>query len=204
LSIPAGSNAINVTGSVQGAYPGDAVPVPYSTLLTAGKFNVDLVVAPDAKPFSVAATSDAGNAIFQIDPSAGTWQATLKVPTAAARHGDFSDSGWNIWDFSTCMTNGVCSQFRGSVIPRSDLMVLAVEAMNSIPLPDESTIVPPDGFYFTAGDLTATRHFTHSIGYGDFLQIPEAGPATRNATFALYVDGKLIDSKVVPYQVLQP
>jgi len=53
LSIPAGSNAINVTGSVQGAYPGNSVPVPYSTLLTAEKFNVDLVVAPDAKPFSV-------------------------------------------------------------------------------------------------------------------------------------------------------
>jgi len=47
-----------------------------------------------------------------------------------------------------------------------------------------------------------TGHFTYSITYGDFMQIPEAGPATRNATFALYVDGKLIDSKVVPYQVL--
>jgi len=80
-------------------------------------------------------------------------------------------------------------------------MVLAVEAMNSIPLPD-SLPVPPDGFCYLAGKLSVTGHFTYSITYGDFMQIPEAGPATRNATFALYVDGKLIDSKVVPYQVL--
>jgi uncharacterized protein (TIGR03437 family) len=204
LSIPAGSNAINVTGSVQGAYPPSANAVPYSTLLTAGQFNVDLVVAPDAKPFSVAATSDAGSAIFQIDPSAGTWQATLKVPTEAARYGDFSDSGWTIWNFLTCTTNGLCSSFPGNIIPLSDLLVQEVDAMVSIPLPNQMPVIPPDSFYFTAGDLSATGHFTYSITYGDFMQIPETGPATRNATFALYVDGKLIDSQLVPYQVLQP
>jgi hypothetical protein len=207
LSIPAGSSAINVTGTVQGAYPGNlgsSVPVPYSTLLAAGKFNIDLVVAPDAKPFSVAATSDAGNAIFQIDPSAGTWQATMKVPTIQARNGDFSTSGWTIWDFSTCMTNGVCSPFPDNQIPLFDLVALEYQAMASIPLPNELPLTPPDGFCYLAGNLSATGHFTYGITYGDFIQIPEAGPATRNATFALYVDGKLIDSQVVPYQVLQP
>ena len=204
LSIPAGSNAIDVTGSVQGAYPPSVSAVPYSTLLTAGKFNVDLVVAPDAKPFSVVATSDAGSAIFQIDPSAGTWQATFKVPTVAARYGDFSTSGWTIWDFSTCMTNGLCSPFPGNEIPPSDLLVQEVDAMVSIPLPNGLPIVPPDGFSYLAGNLSATGHFTYSIAYGDFMQISETGPVTRNATFALYVDGKLIDSQLAPYQVLQP
>jgi uncharacterized protein (TIGR03437 family) len=204
LSIPAGSNAINVTGSVLGAYPPSANRVPYSTLLAAGKFNLDLVVAPNAKPFSVVATSDAGNAIFQIDPSAGTWQATMKVPTLAARNGDFSASGWTIWDFSTCMTNGVCSPFPGNQIPLSDLLVQEAQALFLIPLPNELPLTPPDGFCYLAGNLSATGHFTYNVTYGDFMQITEAGPATRNATFALYVDGKLIDSQVVPYQVLQP
>jgi hypothetical protein len=124
---------------------------------------VDLVVVPGAKPFSVAATSDAGNATFQIDPSAGTWQSTIKVPTLAARNGDFSDSGWTIWDFSTCMTNGVCSPFAGTIIPLSDLPTLEYQATVSIPLPNESPVVPPYGFCYLAGNLPATGHFTSRL-----------------------------------------
>jgi hypothetical protein len=55
----------------------------------AARFTASFDILPNAKPFSVVATSEGGAAVMNIDPVQRNWQATFTVPTAAARSGDF-------------------------------------------------------------------------------------------------------------------
>jgi uncharacterized protein (TIGR03437 family) len=213
LSIAAGSNAVNVTGKIESLYPAPAAaPAAFSVMLLAGSFSVDLEIAPGAKPFSIVATNDGGNAVFQIDPAAGTWQVSMLVPSSRARGYDFSNSEFNVvWNFLTCTSNGLCSPFTANIVPLSDLDPLAVQAMRLLPMINvSSNFVGPNGPYANSGTLPPGGHITfpgQSIfpdTFGEFIQIPAAGPATRSVTFGLYVDGKLIASDVASYQVHQP
>ena len=92
--------------------------------------------------------------------------------------------------------------------------------MNQLPLPtscakNSSAATPmctsANGTYSATGSLPVGGHFsinantlTNLASFGGFIQIAEPGPATRTATFGLYVEGKLIASDGVNYQVDQP
>jgi uncharacterized protein (TIGR03437 family) len=223
LPISPGSNATNVTGTIQGLYPPTSGPVLSSAMPIAGTYSLDLDILPGAQPFSIVAACDGGNAVIGINPASGTWQATLVEPTAATRHGDFSSSGFNVvWNFTTCQSDGLCQPFPGDQIPLSLMDPLALQVMNQLPSSTpcgESASAAAgiamcpsaNGTYSAAGSLPAGGHFSinastlsNLTSFGGFIQIAEPGPATRTATFGLYVDGKLIASDDVSYQVRQP
>jgi uncharacterized protein (TIGR03437 family) len=225
LPISPGSNATNVTGSIQSLYPPTTGPVTSSAMLIAGTFGVDLDILPGAQPFSIVAAGDGGNALIEINPAVGTWQATLIEPTVASRDGNFfpNRSGFNVvWNFLTCESDGLCSPFPNNAIPVSLMDPLAVEVMNQLPsatpcgesaaaLPGIAMCPSANGTYSATGSLPAGGHFSISAStlsnltsFGGFIQIAEPGPETRTATFDLYVDGKLIASDDVTYQVHQP
>jgi hypothetical protein len=192
-------------------------------MLIAGTFSVDLDILPGAQPFSIVAAGDGGNAVIGINPASGTWQATLVEPTAASRNGDFSSSGFDVvWNFTTCQSDGLCQPFPNNVIPLSLMDPLALQVMNQLPSSTpcgESASAPAgiamcpsaNGTYSAAGSLPSGGHFSinattlsNLATFGGFIQISEPGPATRTATFGLYVDGKLIASDDVSYPVQQP
>jgi uncharacterized protein (TIGR03437 family) len=206
LPISPGSNVANVSAAINGLYPPSSFAVTSSAMLIAGTFSLDLDILPGARPFSVVAAGDGGNAVIAINPGSGTWQATLSMPTPASRAGDFSQSGFNVVDFSTCASNGTCMSFPNNVIPVSRLDPAAVQAVNMLPLPNGL-----NGIYTATGALPLGGHF--SIGpstlsnlanFGGFLQIPAVGSSPRTASFRVYVDGKLIASKDVSYNVAHP
>jgi uncharacterized protein (TIGR03437 family) len=215
LPIMPGSNVANVTGTISGLYPPASAPVTASAMLIAGTFNVAFDILPTAAPFSIVAAGEGGNAVIQINPAAGTWQAELTAPTVAATDGNFSEgfSGFNvIWDFLSCQTNGSCLPFPGEVIPLTRLDPEALQALAQLPqVSNCSNCGSANGTYSASGTLPAGGHF--SIGasslsnlanFGGFIQITEAGPASRTTSFHLYVDGKLIASEDVNYKVSQP
>jgi uncharacterized protein (TIGR03437 family) len=224
LPILPGSNVANVTGTISSLYPPTSVPVNTSELLIAGTFGVDFDILPAARPFSVVAAGEGGNAMVNIDPIKGTWQAALSEPTLPARAGNFTPafSGHlEVWDLATCASNGQCAPWPGGQIPATAMDPAAVQVMNLLPPQNncgDGTILQGlpqclsiNGTYSTTGNLPADGHF--SIGpsalsnltnFGGFLQISEVGPPTRSTTFSLYVDGKLISTNDVTYGVIQP
>lgn len=216
LPATSGGNVAKVTGSIDGIYPatGDNIAnlggvgggVAFSAMFTGANFTVDFDVVPNAKPFSVVATSEGGSAVINIDPARGTWQAALTSPTAAARSGDFSSLPFKLQDFATCQATG-CSYFPANIIPASRTDPGLAKAFGTVPLPTTTTTqgLPVNGVATLSGTLTG-NHFTWKdpTGFGGFLQISRYGAAQRSTTFSLYVDGVLVASKSATFQVFQP
>jgi uncharacterized protein (TIGR03437 family) len=210
--LPSGTNATNITGTIDSLYPPSAAPFNASVDLMAGTFTASFDIAPGAKPFSVAATSKAGTAIISIDPPGGSWQATISAPTAAAFAGNFSISEFgSVLDFLTCTANGGCSPFPNNLIPISLMDPLSLKALAVLPLATTTTTGSVNGTFTESGALPANGHFSidqntlkELMNFGGFIQVAEAGPATRTTTFNLYVDGQLIASKGVTDAVQQP
>ena len=218
-SVPmaSGSNVANVTGSIDGLYPSTLPllgatpttgPINSSVMLMAARFSTSFDIVPNARPFSVVATSEGGTGVNDIDPVQGTWQATLSVPTPAARAEDFSQSEFSsVLDFTNCNGNG-CRQFPNNRIPISYFDPIFVKAENLIPLPNLPFAKGTAGSLSVSGTLSGTHFDTTSIplpgfgSFGSFVQIPHAGPSTRTTTFRLYVDGVLITARDVDYPVL--
>lgn len=207
-----GANVTNVSGTISSLYPPASGPVVSSAMPIVGTFTVDFDLLPGARPFSIVAASDAGSSAIAINPTNGTWQASVTVPTSPAEVGNFSGSGFAlIWNFLTCVSNGLCNPFPGNQIPETLLDPAALKAMSMLPQETSPEFNSPNETFSASGTLPAGTHI--SIGpaslntiasFGGFLQIPEVGPASRNASFRLYVDGKLIASKNASYSVTQP
>ena len=215
LPMTPGTNVANVSGAINGLYPPTFAPVTASAMLIAGTFSVSFDILPTAMPFSIVAAGEGGNAVIQINPASGTWQATLSEPRLPAIEGDFSEtfSGFNVlWDFLSCQSNGMCFPFPGNVIPLSRMDPAQMPAAAQLPQGTGCpTCAGANGTYSASGILPAGGHF--SIGssslsnlanFGGFIQIAEVGTASRTTSFHLYVDGKLIASKDVSYKVSQP
>ncbi len=177
-------------------------------MLMAARFTASFDILPNAKPFSVVATSEGGAAVMNIDPVQRNWQATFTVPTAAARSGDFSLSEFvPVLDFSTCRAAG-CSPFPNSLIPVARVDPVLAKAQSLIPAPTVAVTGSASATYSTSGTLVGAHFDTSTIGIADFgsfggyVQIPFAGAATRTTTIRLYVDGQWIASRDVAYPVL--
>jgi hypothetical protein len=203
-----GPNVANVTGSIDGLYPASGAaaaqnggmstggPINNSALLTAATFSIAFDILPNASPFVVTATSAAGSATIMIKPAQNTWQANYVVPAAAARAGNFSGD-FTVTNFLTG------SPFPGNMIPPSLLDPLAISALGYLVLPDGFVPGSPNGTLMASGTLPASGHFTIGPGtnvlqtFGGFVNLTTRG--SQSATFSLYVDGKLVASKQIPF-----
>jgi len=214
VPVAAGSNVANVTATIDGLYPstlpiqiGVTAPINTSVMLTAAQFSTSFDILPNAKPFSVVATTEGGVAIITIDPSQGAWQATLSVPANLVRLGRFDQSEFvPVLDFVTCGPAG-CSAFPNSVVPLVRLDATLLRAENLIPLPN-STPTSATGVFSASGTFSGSHFDTSTIpmialtSFGGFIQIPHAGPSNRVTRMSVYVDGKQVAFSDVPYSVL--
>jgi uncharacterized protein (TIGR03437 family) len=216
LPIPVGTNVTNVIGSIDGMYPASGSfaadagnkatsgPVSISALLTAAEVTVNFDILPGAKPFTVRAVSPAGNEVFQIDPVSGTWRAEAITPWEAPRVGDFSRTGLQVYDLESRQP------FPANVVPIHRLDPIALSATLRLPIPNSDPTPPlasPNGTVTFAGTLPKDGHFSIGPNYlpgpyfGGFLDIGLAPVSTQTAQFLLFVDGMLVASKDVPYDV---
>ena len=132
-----------------------------------------------------------------------TWQATLIVPTAAARAGDFSNAGTPVLNFSSN------TPFPGSIVPLSRLAPQAVSATAAMPMPNGGFGQSPNATFTASDALPSGGHFTvgaNSLSqlsnFGGFSQIQRTFPFNQTITFQLFVDGLLIASKDVTYTTI--
>jgi uncharacterized protein (TIGR03437 family) len=214
-----GGNVSNVVASIDGLYPatGDNVNLigyvaqdavmQYSTTLVAGTFTISFDILPNAKPFSVVATSEAGSNIIRFNPAAGTWTLTRTVPSLAARSFDYFGTDFKVLDFLSCTATTACSPMPGNLVPMARVYPPEFRALEYLPLPNTNT--NPAGQSTQGGAIAANGHFEFRLNaafftaFGGFVQVPHAGGPDRTTTFRLYVDGSLVASKVASYKVRQ-
>jgi uncharacterized protein (TIGR03437 family) len=228
VPIRAGSNTANVSGNIDGLYPSsdpfftlpscisddpDAPPCSLgqdlAVMLHAGGFSVDLDIPAGAGAFDVAAVGEAGGAIISIDPTSGKYSASVTVPAAAARMGNFRDYVVPLWDYASCSPiTALCLSFPGpSLIPPNRLSPFWLQATQSLPAATEPGS-GPNGTVQSSGSITGS-HF--AIGpqnnadlskFGGFVQAPYGPFDQLVSTFKLYVDGRLVAEKSLPYSVV--
>ncbi len=217
IGIAPGNNVANVTGSIEGIYP-PTNPEPGAPAMSAlgisvapqaVKFSVGFDILPGARPFSVAAVSEAGSSVIQIDPVKGTVVATTTMPTQAARLLNFSDTEFHqVMDWYTCHGEGssngaVCVPFAGNMIPMSRMDPVWYRASSLLPTPTATTPGSAIGTFQATGTVTAGSHFAvDNALFGGFVQL-QYGPFTEHVSSAkLYVDGRLITSRDLVYPLL--
>jgi uncharacterized protein (TIGR03437 family) len=221
LPIPVGTNVTNLSGAIDGLYPASGLyatraggrsmggPLAFSAMPTAAAVTVSFDILPAAKPFAVAATSPAGNAVFRIDPVQGTWQGYATSPFGAPRVYDFSGTGLQVYNLQTGLP------FPGDAVPASLLDPVALTALAMIPPPNsgfDPTAPSPNGtLTYSVQPLDASGHFSIGSGsgqpldlsnglfFGGFIDLGAAPAPSQTAQFLLFVDGVLVASKDIPY-----
>ena len=219
LPIPVGTNVSNVSAAIEGMFPASgtfftqagsrttAGPIQFSVMLTAAAAAVSFDILPNAKPFTVTATSPAGNTVLKIDPNGRNWTASVLEPFGAPRIGDFSSfPGFPVIDLQSGM------YMPGNVVPASRFDGVAYNAMLNMPLPSSSTFTRgnPNGFFEFTGSPIETSRFSFgnpgdltkgAIYFGGYIFIGQPPPSTRSVDFNLFVDGLLVASKKISFQV---
>jgi uncharacterized protein (TIGR03437 family) len=221
VGIAVGANVTNVTGAIDGLYPATnpsqppynmtpmAAPASFSVMPLAGAFSVAFDIQPDARPFQVLATGEAGSTLISINPQAGTWDATVIVPTPAARAGDFSNTEFvAVWDFFTLTPTGLMYPLPNNILPRSRMDPSWAISTQYLPVPNVAWSGSSMGQMKASGTVTRGTRFvidsqTNSslAVFGGFIQISPFGAKDRKTSFSLYVDGRLIASKDAQYRV---
>jgi len=207
IGVPAGKNTRNVSGSIQALYPVEGSHVTYSPALAAAQFTAKFDLAPGAGPFTVAAVSDTGSAVFQVDPATGKIAGRESGLTMMERAGDFSAdlARFTVIDFA-----GLGVPMPGNVVPLSRMDPVLVQAEGKIPVINttESADVPPNatsGLFVSSGTIPTSGTVvidasTSNVTFGNFGAIPyESYRTSRSASFRLYIDGTLISSASVNY-----
>jgi uncharacterized protein (TIGR03437 family) len=223
MGIQAGSNTMNVVGSIDGLYPSrdpnyPRVPCNYSVpssipcgtesfsiMLHAGTFSTAFDIAPSAAPFDVAAVGEAGSLIISINPAAKTYTASITTLTDAGKAGDFSSSVVPLWDYASCNNSAVCFPFPGpSIIPASRFSPFWPRALQALPEPNAAGTAP-NALMQTSGSFTGS-HFVINAqnnsalsAFGGVVQVPLGPFNLLGSTFTLYVDGVAVAAKSIPY-----
>jgi hypothetical protein len=179
-------------------------------MLHAGTFTVSFDIVPGAGPFAVAAVGEAGGTTISIDPAAGTYTASVNTLTPAAAAGDFSNSIVPLWDYFSCdWKNAVCQQFPNSIIPVSLISAFWFRAIQMLPVLNTTAAASPNALLQVSGSLSGSRFTIDSQNnsafstFGGIVQVPYGPFELGISTFSLYVDGKLIAAKNLPYLPLQ-
>ena len=218
-AITGGRNVSNASGTIQAIYPTTTDrPTGYSPLLLAAKFTARMDILRSAGPFVIAAVSDAATSIITIDPTSGTFEGTVTVPAIPPRFGDFSDSEIRPIDFLTCQqtpTGVTCLPFPGGIIPASRISLDENLALRAIPLPNTPVAHSSTGVLKVRGALQPGSTFVideqnnSSLSvFAGYLPIPVPAvlpvppKSTGAAALKLFIDGMLVASTEVVYQVL--
>jgi len=221
LPVPVGRNVTNLSGTIQGLYPATGIfatlwggsmgePLAVSEMLTAATIGLEFDILPGAQPFTVIATSPAGNAVFQIDPAHGTCEGSSPAPYAGPRVYDFGGFGIPLYNLQTG------AEFPGDITPAALIDTVASMAIGRLPYPTNLSQPPtsPNGVVqYTACPLNASGHFAigsndgqpldfsnYGLFYGGFFDLGKSPAPTGTVQFALLVDGVLVASQTVPYQ----
>ncbi len=196
---PPQANCDNVVGTIHPAAPTASSPVSYSFPILGATFEVELYVRPGARPFVVAAVAEGGGSFTRVDPANGVAETFATSPTRSSTNGDFSSllPTQNIMDFTQS-----CTPFPGNVIPAS---------RNNAGVPNELwySVPPPDVKFpqYAVGITTPLRvlqsggRLGMDGGFADYLQIPCGSRKTGKTLFELFVDGKVVASQEVTYQI---
>ncbi|HYW47798.1 MAG TPA: hypothetical protein VE959_33330 [Bryobacteraceae bacterium] len=181
-----------------------------SIMLHAGTFTVSFDTVPGAGPFAVAAVGEAGGSIISIDPAAGTYTASVTTLTPASASGDFSSSTVPLWDYGSCnWKSGVCQPFPANIVPPSRIDPYWVRAIQTLPAPNMTAVASPNTLLQVSGSLSGSRFALDAQNnsslatFGGIVQVPYGPFDLGVSTFSLYVDGKLIASKGLPYLLFQ-
>lgn len=222
IGVPSSSNAANVAGSIRSLFPCDPSDVPPGFSCTGApfdrsvmpqitQFSVALDIAPGARPFSIIATGESGSARIEIDPAARSWRASLTVLDNRVREGDYSGVGQVLLDYRTCSATAgglSCLPFPAFIVPRPRMYAEEVSAASMLPLPNSSGS-NGTAVFTASGSIGSSNRFEISstvnaslVTFAGITYIPLSYLATRVAPLRLYVDGKLVASKYVSYQIV--
>ena len=160
---------------------------------------------------------DAGNSASTttIDWNKGNCQklamvASITTLTPAAVHGDYSSSIVPLWDFASCnWKSGACQQFPNNTLPPARIDPYWLRSIQMLPAPNTTAAASPNAFLQVAGSLSGSRFAVDAQNnsslstFGGVVQIPYGPFEVGVSTFSLYVDGKLIASKGLPYLLAQ-
>jgi len=206
--ITAGTNATNVSGSLEALYPTApgqqpaSSPLIFSPLLIAAQFTAKFTLASGAQPFAVAAVSEGGSSIILVNPAAGTMNGSATVPTPQTEEFNFSNAGILPINFLSGLP------FPNSIIPESFFDEVALTALAAMPT---LNVPPPLGtstgvFQSTASVVpgaTVAIDQQNNSGFASFagwLAIPYAPYFTEcSSTLELFIDGTLVATLKVPY-----
>ncbi len=223
--IAPGDNTRNASGMIQALYPlsgqpsltqiqcgaSSSVPAPstvgISPVALIVQFSAKFDVLLNAKPFVIAAVSEAGRSLVSIDPLAGTMSVTATSPTFLTRIGDFSSSGIPAVDLITGLP------FPANIIPEPRQDPVSRCLMRWLPIPNSSDSTAPGTLLtvFQLGPLTpgSTIELTFPDpsheGYlytffGGWLFVPYSLYINnRNTTLKLFIDGSLVATTNVPF-----
>jgi hypothetical protein len=177
-------------------------------MLHAASFRVSFDIGLKAGPFDVAAVGTGGAALISIDPATATYTASISTLSPEAARGDFSKSIVPLWDYASCGLQLVCFAFPGpSVLPTSRLDPFWLQATRALPAPTTSMSTSPNAVFqvtgaIASGRLTIDGNTNAELSrFGAIVQVP-IGPFDKAiSTFKLYVDGKIVASKDLPYRV---
>lgn len=227
VGIRSGANATNVAGSIEGLYPStdpffnlppcldELSTTPcnagqtFSIMLHAASFNLSFDIVPSADPFDVAVVGIGGASVISVNPTSGTYTASVTTLTQEATRGDFSKSIVQLWDYSSCDNSLVCFAFPGpSVLPASRIDPYWLQATRLLPVPSLTTATSPNAIAQFSGSLSGRRLVidgqtnTALSRFGGIVQVP-LGPFDKSvSTFKMYVDGSLVTSKDYSYRVV--
>ena len=194
------SNADNVIASIEPVLPATTSWVDSSLPLLAARFQVDLHVRPGARPFVVAAVAEGGGSFTLIDPANGMSETYWTTPTPPAARGDFSSllPSVVVLDF----IQG-CQPFGNNVVPSARLDP-AAQSFITYNLPPPSMTFPQHavGTSVWKRSLQPGGRFVGAGAFGDFFLIPCGTQKTGKTTFSLYVDGNVVASQEVTFQVV--
>ncbi len=169
VGVRPGENVQNVRAAIRAVNPQSETKAAPSPFLLVGEFSLSLEIKPFAELFLVAAVSEAGRSLIQIDPAAKTFVASATVPTAETRLFDFSQTNLKPVD----LLNGG-EPITGGRVPLARLDPETTGSLDLLPFPNASE---PGGAtaLFQVADSLSGSSFTHccpvksrieSIGWG--------------------------------------
>lgn len=216
VGLRAGQNVANASGTIQAVYPATdpaAPPAGYSVVPLVARITARMDILPAARPFLITAVSDAATTMISVDPVAGTFDASVTLPTMRSRVGDFS--GTELWpiDLLTCHFAGpgstlTCLPFPAGIIPASRIPIGERQALSGLPLPNTTAANSSTGLLRVQGPARAGSTFEINAGtnaslsaFAGYINVPLPPPQNMTTKLKLFIDGVLVASTDVTYRV---
>ncbi len=210
LPLRAGQNVTNASGTIEVIYPTAQDFIQVTPFLLVARITARMDISAAAGPFAIAViTEGMETSVITIDPTKGTYEGLLPVPTVPARHFDFSQSPDIRYDLLTCQAgpNGMSAYpFPNNVLPVSRISPAEVQALDTLPLPDTPVPGNAAGLLRVTGRVQRGTTFVIDGSNNSALStfaayIPMRSLCVRDqvTTLRLIIDGKQVASTDVNY-----